>query len=90
MRIQLLGSAVVALSLVAAGPSFANPSAGAPKKADPSEKVICKSEGSVGSRIRERIGKTRAEWDLNRTTAREALDSMPKEQYQAPPSAGPV
>lgn len=89
MRIQLLGSAALALSLVVAAPAAGNPNAPA-KKADPNEKIICKTEGTVGSRIRDRVCKTRAEWELSRTKAREAMDSMPKEQYQAPERAGPI
>jgi len=88
MRIQLLGSAVLALSLVAAAPAIGNPTA--PAKKDPNEKIICKSEGTVGSRIRERICKTRAEWELGRSKARDVLDGMPKEQFQSPDRAGAI
>lgn len=84
MRVQAFTFAVL-LSAVCAAPSFANPESEA-KRADPNEKIICKTEQVVGSRTRERVCRTRAEWERARAMTREMLDHRGGGEISVPPA----
>jgi hypothetical protein len=65
-------SAFVAMSLALM--LLQAPAMPAGKAEDPDQKIVCKSERFVGSKISQRICKTRAEWDFARRQAQELLD----------------
>ena len=72
MRIRGLITAAVAAAICGSAAVAADP-APAPKE-DPSKKIVCKTERFVGSRISNRICKTRAEWEQGKADAKDALD----------------
>jgi len=67
MRISIMLATMA--GLVVSAPAIA-----ADTSKDSGEKVVCKTERFVGSRISTRVCKTRAEWDEGRKRALEALD----------------
>ncbi len=83
LRLQVLTSAAV-LSLALAAPSTAGQTSG-PKKGDANEKIQCKTEQVVGSRTRERVCKTRAEWERLRAMTLEVLDHRGGGSMSSPP-----
>ena len=61
-------SIVAVAGLLSAGPAF-----GADEPSD-EKKIVCKSERFVGSNLRQRICKTKGEWDNAKKNAHDALD----------------
>jgi len=81
--IYLLVSAAVAQADVPAAPA-----APAATKAK-GDKVICKSDSFVGSKIPRRICKTQSEWDQGREGAKDTLNEIGRgKNYRAPTGPG--
>ena len=78
MRSVLIGNLIVATAMVPAA-AFANPKALTKKGADPNQ-VICKVERFVGSNLKNRVCKTRAEWKQVAEDTKQGMDSR---EYRA-------
>jgi hypothetical protein len=76
MRRTLLSFAA-GLALLTANSAVAGENAEAAKRAD-DDKIICKSQLFVGSRISQRICMRRSEWEAARTNAQKAMDERGK------------
>ena len=68
--IHLLLSAAVAQAAVPASPPAP------PAAKDKGEKVICKTDSFVGSKIPRRICKTRSQWDHGREGAKDTMNDI--------------
>ena len=88
MRIESLGFALVLSSLIS-GAAVANP-AGKAKKSDPNTDTVCKTQSFVGSRIPERICKTRGEWDQGRKDAQEIVETKARSLEFRPSAPPPI
>ena len=67
---------VFAAALMAAAPP-AGEAASAPAKAEKAKKadMVCKKEAVVGSRMKQRVCMTQAEWDQRATDAKDEVDA---------------
>jgi hypothetical protein len=82
-------SAVFAVALMAAaGPAAAGAAptgaapAGTPAKSEKADKngMVCKREPVLGSRMKERICLTQADWDARKAQAKDDLDTAQRNQ----------
>jgi hypothetical protein len=64
--------AILALTLLA--PAAVAQAADPKAATSDDQKIVCKSERFVGSNLRERICKTKAEWDNARRSSKDMLD----------------
>ena len=90
MRIRILGALIVAATM-SADAAFAKDSTSetAEAAAKPKEKMVCKAERFVGSNIRSRVCKTKAEWEQAKIDAKRSLDDPPSRRMKEaePPGA---
>lgn len=85
MRLILfLAAAVVASGVVAAQNPNLTPNA----KADPSQKIVCKTERLVGSMIEKRICRTQDEWDAIESGAKQSVEDRQHFGLNPPPRGG--
>ena len=84
MRISAIGLASVAAILLAAPAAGAGNDPETKKGANP-EQIVCKVERFVGSRIANRVCKTRAEWKRVADDTKQAMDSRKYKDLGGPP-----
>jgi hypothetical protein len=80
--------AFAAAGLIASGGSAAgNPDQ--KKPADPDQKLICKTDYFVGSKIPKRVCLTRAQWEQGEQDGKDALERRSRFQKSDVPTGGP-
>ena len=88
--ISLVFAAALLAGAPPAGDAAASATAAAPAKADKAKPapndMVCKKEPVLGSRMKQRICMTQADWDARQRQDREDLD---KTQHQQPLQTGP-
>jgi hypothetical protein len=82
----LVLTAATMLIVSAAGSAAAADNKDPAKKKDDSQKVVCKTEDTIGSMIPKRVCMTRADWERRRAEDKEYLDAQPfrRDQIDAP------
>lgn len=68
---------VIAAALAAAAPDAGATAAATPTKSEKAKSadMVCKKEAVVGSRMKQRVCMTQAEWDQRATDAKSELDA---------------
>ena len=84
MVLSLIAAAVLAAGAPAAEPAAATATpatAAAPAKAGPKpDEVVCKREPVLGSRMKQRLCMTQADWDARKAAARDELEKAQTNQ----------
>jgi hypothetical protein len=81
---MLAAQAAAPVDPAAAPPAAAAP-AKAPQPADPSQKIVCKNETTVGSLIPKRICLTQENWDEMRKAGQQVTRDIQNGAQQRPP-----
>lgn len=87
MRIVI---AAAGLFLASVAPAAAAGTPDQSKPADPLDKVVCKSDTFVGSKIPKRICLTRRQWDQGTQDGKDAMETQRSRRWDMqPPKSGP-